>query len=312
MTEILLPLLLGAALLLGGGEALVRGAIAIARRFRLPPAVIGATVMGFGTSTPELLASLDAALRGSAPIAIGNVVGSNSANILLILGLAAVLAPISVERKAVQRDLLWMLAASAALLAVLGLAILGRWAGAGFLALIAIYSVVGLRSGGIEAPEAVEATPSLSGASAGALTLLGLGAAIWGAALFVDGAVALARLSGLSEAVIGVTVVAIGTSLPEVAASVAAARRGAGALALGNVLGSNIFNIFGVLGATALIVPLAPPAEIMARDLWVMLGASLALAVVVWGPGRLGRGLGLGFLAAFAAYLALMLGLSPA
>jgi len=311
MLEMVLSLVIGAALLVLGGEMLVLGSAAIARRFGLSTAVIGATVMGFGTSTPEFLASVQAAMLGSAPIAIGNVVGSNIANILLILGVAAMVSPIVADRSGVRRDVIWMTGASVLLVGWLLTGGLGRLGGTFFVALLIGYTVQALRVGQREGAETrPAASPAAGPASLGraaVFVVLGLAAALGGAWAFVGGAVDLARLSGISEAVIGVTVVAIGTSLPEIAASVMAARRGESALALGNVLGSNVFNLLGVLGATALVSPLVTPPEILARDAWAMLAATALLAAVLVGAGRISRALAACFLALYAGYLALML-----
>lgn len=299
LTTIILPLIGGGILLVAGGDGLVRGAIGIAQRFRLPEAVIGVTLVGFGTSTPEFLASLSAALQGSAPIAIGNAVGSNSANILLILGVAALVAPFKAPMDRVRRDLVWMAAAALALAAALLAGGIGRPLGIAFLAGLAVYAVISLRQTAPDEPAVAGRPLWLSAVIAAG----GLAGAIVGASFFVEGAVELARVSGLSEAVIGVTVVAVGTSLPELAASVIAALRGASGLALANVLGSNVFNVLGVLGLTAVVLPLGAPAEIVERDLWVMLAATAALVAAIVLRAGVGRPVALAFLLAYAAYL---------
>lgn len=306
LTDIVIPLVAGGLLLIAGGEALVRGAVALALRWRLPQAVIGVTLVGFGTSTPELLSSVEAALAGSAPIAIANAVGSNTANILLILGAAALVSPFAIPRAETRRDLAWVVGAALLLAGLLVLGGVPRWAGLGLLALLAVHAWQSLTTAG-DTQADLPATPRGAAWTGWALAIGGLAAALVGAGLFVDGAVRLAAASGLSEAVIGATVVAVGTSLPELALSLTAARRGAGGIALGNVLGSNLFNILGVLGATAVLAPLPAPAEILARDLWAMLGATAILLALALGPGRVGRGGGVALLALYAGYLALML-----
>ena len=297
--EALLILLAGGSMLVLGGDFLVRGAVRIAAGFRLPPAVIGVTLMGFGTSMPEMMASVEAALLGSPAIALGNAIGSNTANILLILGASALIAPIAAPWQGVRRDLLWVGGAAAVLVVAMFWGELSRAVGAVFLLCLAAYTWVSLRSPSDDLPVPV------SGSLAAAVAWAGIGIAglLWGASLFVGAAVDLARLTGVSEAVIGVSIVAVGTSLPELAASVAAARRGESGLALGNVLGSNVFNILGVLGVAALVSPLVPGPEILGRDLWVMIAATIALFAVIAVMGRIGRGLGMVFLAAYAAYI---------
>jgi len=304
----------GLVLLLAGGEGIVRGAVAVAQRLGLSPMVIGLTLVGFGTSTPELLASLQAALAGSPGIALGNVAGSNIANILLILGLAAVLSPLAVAPSAFRRDAAVLVLAT---LATAGLCLtggVGRIAGAGLVAGLAVYLVVALREGAAAAParvyraEAERAPPAPARLDVAlAFFAAGLVAVILGARLLVTGAVTLAEAAGMSDTVIGLTIVAVGTSLPELVTSLAAARRGEADVALGNVVGSNIFNLLGILGLTALVVPLAVPAEILARDLWALLGATALLVVVAVTGWRVTRREGIALVALYAAYLGLLL-----
>ncbi|MFO7854453.1 MAG: calcium/sodium antiporter [Paracoccaceae bacterium] len=295
----LVALAVGLVLLILGGDLLVRGALALALRLGLPAAVIGATVMGFGTSAPELAASLEAALAGLPGIALGNVVGSNVANIGLILGVSVLLAPAVADRAALKRDgaamLLAALACAALALAPGGI---GRLAGLGLLAGLAAYLLVALRGGAAEALPAGAVGPLWRGlAVAGG----GLAAVVVGAGWLVEGASVLAAEAGVSEAVIGLTVVAVGTSLPELAASVAAAARGRGDLALGNVLGSNVFNVLGILGVTALVAPL-PGGVLTALDLGAMVAATLLALALAW-AGALGRIAGVGLLGLYALYL---------
>jgi cation:H+ antiporter len=296
----LVALAAGLVLLILGGDLLVRGALALALRLGLPAAVIGATVMGFGTSAPELAASLEAALSGLPGIALGNVVGSNVANIGLILGAAALLAPAAADRTTLRRDGTAMLLAA---LACAALALLpggiGRLAGTGLLAGLALYLWIALRGGKAEAEPAGVAGPLWRGL---AFAAAGLAAVVLGAGWLVEGASALAARAGVSEAVIGLTLVAVGTSLPELAASVAAAARGRGDLALGNVLGSNVFNVLGILGATALIAPL-PGGVLSPLDPAAMVAATV-LALALAAAGRLGRGAGVGLLALYVLYVA--------
>lgn len=291
----------GLAMLLAGGEGLVRGAVAFATRMRLPMAVVGAVVLGFGTSMPEMLTSLSAALAGAPGIAIGNVLGSNIANILLILGIAAVIAAIPTDT-AETEDRVWLILAT-----VLGLGVIligaeiGRIEGAILLAALAIYIWRALNRDSQMEP--VPDIPDMGPGMIALYLLAGLAILIGGAWLLVEGATGIARALGVSETVIGLTVVAVGTSLPELATSVVAARRGEAGLALGNVLGSNVFNILAILGLTALIVPIPVPADLSLVDL-VMVGGTALLLVGAMIFGRIGRGLGLVFLLIYAAFVA--------
>ncbi len=300
-----LDLLLIAGGLVGlfvGGEMLVRGSLGLAQRLGLSPMLIGLTVVGFGTSMPELLVSLDAALRGAPEIAIGNVVGSNIANILLIVGVAALIWPIRPAGPPPRRDLLAMLAAAAVLLPVFALGMVTRPIGAALLAGLALYLWAAFRDpdGKVEVALGVEPPPAL-----GALLRVGLGLVglVIGARLLVDGAVSIARVAGLSEAFIGLSIVAVGTSLPELATSLVAALRRQSAIAIGNVVGSNIFNVLGILGTTALIAPVPVAERFLTFDWPVMMAASLVLAGLVAFRPVIGRPAGAMLLVAYGAYL---------
>ena len=293
----------GLMLLFAGGDALVRGASATALRLRVPPLVVGLTVVGFGTSMPELLVSLQAALRGAGDIALGNVVGSNTANILLILGLSAVIGPMAAAFAGLRRDLVWMLAAALVCVPVLMDGAVSRIEGFGLLAGIAAYILLALRQvGSAPAPEVATMAPW----KAAGLILAGLAALVAGAHFLVDSATQIARAFGLSEAVIGLTIVAVGTSLPELATSVAAALKGEREIALGNVIGSNVFNILAILGATAAISPFPAGPRFLAVDVPVMIAVSVVLVVLLWWRGGLRRGAGLGFLGLYVLYVAAM------
>lgn len=297
-----LYLALGLAGLFFGGEALVRGAVGIAQRMAMTPLLIGLTVVGFGTSTPELLVSVDAALGGVPAIAIGNVVGSNIGNILLIVGLSALVWPIRASvAGGLRRDLGVMIAAALVLLPVFALGTMGRPVGAALVAGLAAYLFWAWRSS-----ESAEPDPALAPVplwrsllwAAGGLVLL-----IFGARFLVDGAVNIARGFGVSEAFIGLTVVAVGTSLPELATSVIAALRRQSDIAIGNIVGSNIFNVLGILGVTALVAPIPVEPRFLSFDLPVMIGASVLLAALLLLRPRIGRPAGLGLLAAYAGYV---------
>lgn len=295
----LLLIVAGLTGLILGGEALVRGAAGLAARLGLSPLLIGLTVVGFGTSMPELLVSVDAAWRGVPAIAIGNVVGSNIANILLILGLSALLWPMAVSG-GLRRDLIAMLAAALALAPLFALGELGRLAGAGLVAGLAAYLVLAFRSAG---PSEVGPVAPMAAGRAFVLVGVGLVALVTGARWLVDGAVGLARAAGLSEAFIGLSIVAVGTSLPELATSVVAALRRQSALAIGNVVGSNIFNVLGILGVTAVIAPIPVEPRFLTFDLPVMLAVSAGLAAILWRGGAIGRAAGASLLVAYGLYI---------
>lgn len=303
----------GLVVLTLGAEILIRGATALARRFGVSDLLIGLTLVGFGTSTPELVSSVQAALIGSPGVAVGNVVGSNIANILLILGVSVLIAPFAVERKAFQRDGVVVLVATLAAIAVSMTGEFGRIAGLGFLAAIASYIVYAFVTER-RAPDSPQAEHHIAEAAALpsgpksvvldiVLAIVGLGLLIIGAKFLVTGAINIAGKLGVSETIIGLTIVAIGTSLPELVTSVMAALRGKSGLALGNVIGSNIYNLFGILGVTALIRPVAAPAEIVAFDNWVMLGATLLMIFFAVSKDRLTRAEGGLMVALYVAYL---------
>lgn len=321
MIETWLPLVGGLVLLVVGGELLVRGSVQVASRLGVSPLVIGLTLVGFGTSTPELVTSVQAAFLGSPGIAYGNIVGSNIANILLILGAAALLTPIVVTSGALRRDGMVMIGAAVAFAALAAIAPLGRAVGAAFLALLAIYMVLAIRQErtGVDHGAAYdkglaaqEADPGLMPARRPGPTvavslliaLAGLVLVVAGGHLLVDGAVALARRLGLAEAVIGLTIVAVGTSMPELVTSVMAALRKETDVAFGNVIGSNIYNVLGIGGCTALLAPSAVPAEIVGFDNLVMIGVSVAVVVLAFTGRRIARWEGGLLLAGYAAYIA--------
>ncbi|MFN4288756.1 MAG: calcium/sodium antiporter [Brevundimonas sp.] len=288
--------------LFAGGEALVRGAVGVAGRLRLPSLLIGLTVVGFGTSTPELLVSLDAALRGSPDIAIGNILGSNIGNILLIVGLAALVWPIRLGQMRMARDVGVMLLAALILVPLFLGGQLGRAAGAALVALLVAYLVWSyLRPGDGAGDEAQGRARSLW--LSGLWVVLGLAALMLGARALVSGAVAVARDFGVSEAFIGLTIVAIGTSLPELATSMIAALRRQSAIAIGNIVGSNIFNVLGILGVTAMVAPIPVASRFLVLDLPVMIAATLLLACLLLLNRGAGRSWGLILLVAYGAYV---------
>lgn len=293
----------GFLLLIGGGEALVRGAVSAAGRLGVSPLLIGLTIVGFGTSLPELLTSLTAALAGSPGLAVGNVLGSNIANLLLIVGLAALLRPIVIEPHAFTRDGWVLLAVTVAALAVVIAGRVGARIGLGFLAALAGYILLTFLQ---ERRHALPPEKTKRGGLAGPLlaTLLGIGLTVGGARLLVGGALILARRAGLSETLLGLTLVAVGTSLPELVTSVVAAVRGQSAVALGNALGSNIFNVLGILGVTALVRPITIPPDLTWIDLMALAGSAFSVVLIGFSRDRIGRPHGLAMLAAYGAYVA--------
>lgn len=287
MLTAILSILAGVVLLYLGAEGLVRGASSIARRLGISPLVIGLTVVAFGTSAPELVVSLRATLGGSGDLALGNVVGSNISNIALILGLTALIKPLSVAAQVIRVDVpILLLATGATVIFLLEASPAGAAIGlleGGLLVLgLSSYLIYNLMAAKDE-PDAVHAefesgvpSPTRSPWLDPLLVLGGLGALVFGAQTLVDGAVFIAEALGLSEAVIGLTIVAIGTSLPELATSVVAAWKGEGDLAVGNVVGSNLFNLLLILGTTAIVAPV-PLGGIRWLDLWVLIGLTVTL-----------------------------------
>jgi cation:H+ antiporter len=278
VTLSILWLVAGGVLLYFGAEALIRGAVALAFRAGMTPLVVGLTVVAAGTSMPELVVSVLSGMRGQGGIAIGNVVGSNICNILLIAGMAAVIRPIAVKRTLIAREIPVMVLVSFLAAGLLWWGqVLGRLEAGlllGLLVATTAWSIHAARGEIAEPPAAEDPEgPARSVAASAALLIVGLALLIVGADRFVSGAVDLARGFGLSEAVIGLTVVAVGTSLPELATSIVAALKGESDIALGNVVGSNIFNLLGILGITGLVhpLPLPPGAGV---DLVVMLGVA--------------------------------------
>lgn len=304
----LAQILIGFVGLALGGELLVRGAVAIAQRFGLSPLMIGLTLVGLGTSMPELVTSVQAALVGAPGIAVGNVVGSNICNVLLILGTAALLRPVEAGAAAFRRDGAVLVGASLLCLWVILAGDIGRLAGAAFVLLLVgfvVFTYLSERDAPASHAAEADAIGPMSGGLAGAVPkfLAGLVLTVIGARFLVQGAIDLAQSLGVSDAVIGLTVVAIGTSLPELVTSIVAAVRGHSDVAFGNVIGSNIFNIFGILGVTALIQPIPVPPEIARLDIWIMLAATAALVVVTVTGWRITRSEGGLLLGSYAAYI---------
>jgi cation:H+ antiporter len=305
-----LQIVLGIGLLTLGADLLVRGAAALAERFGLSPLIIGLTVVAFGTSLPEVSVSIGSALTGEGGVALGNALGSNIFNILVVLGGSAVIRPLLVDRHLVRLDVPVMIG-TAVLVFLLGLnGVLGRGEGFMLLGLGTVYTVLLVRAGeaanGVSPADEAAAKPSPRTLANTAWLLLGLVLLVGGARLLVDGAETAARALGVSELVIGLTVVAAGTSLPELATSFIAAMRGQRDIAVGNVVGSNIFNSLVVLGAAGVAsgsdgIPV--PLAVLTFDLPIMLAASVACLPIFFTGWTISRWEGVVFLGYYAMYL---------
>lgn len=299
----------GLVLLVVGGEGLVRGASALARRIGMSALVVGLTVVSVATSAPELAVTTGAVLGGETDLAVGNVVGSNTANVLLILGVGGLLAPLVVKRAIILRDLPVMLALSLVLLIMAMSGTITRTNGIVLLALFVAVTAFTVWMGRTDEPEPqVEAEPPAPVWRAGLFILVGVAALVGGAQLLVTGAVGIATSLGVSKLVIGLTVVSIGTSLPELAATVVAVRRGEVDMAVGNVVGSNIANIGLVLGLPATLASggIAVPPSSVALDIPLMIAATVALLVMCYTGREIARWEGLIMLGLYLAYVAYM------
>ena len=297
-----LSIVLGIGLLYGGGELLVRFASSLALRFRLSPLVIGLTVVAFGTSAPELAATLTASLNGAEAIAVGNVVGSNIANVGLILGLAALLLPIAIQKSVLQREMPVMIGASVLPLLFFADGALGRLEGGVLFALLLAYLVWMLRTPNEDdAPDDLDLYPlwlTLTGI-VGGLVLLVLGAQV-----LIAGATSLALAFGVPERIVGLTLVAVGTSLPELASSLVAVLKRETDMVLGNIIGSNIFNVLCILGVTSLVTPLALPFAALRLDFLVMLAFAVLTFIFLLTQRKLERWEGGVLVLAYALYAA--------
>lgn len=309
MTIATLYLAAGMALLYFGAEGTVRGSSSLALRTGLSPLVVGLTVVAFGTSSPELVVSLQAALAGKGGISVGNVVGSNICNIGLILGLSALITPVLSSSRVLRIDIPVMLGLTLVSLAFLADGTISRVEGAILTALLAGYVIFTIRlaDNAPNDPLADEFGGAVSMSKRGLaldlmLVIAGLGLLVVGARFFIDGAVIVARALGWSDVVIGLTIIAIGTSLPELATSLIAAMKKECDIAVGNIVGSNVFNLLGILGVTALVTPLNA-AGITVLDLGVMAAFSVALWAFAFSGRRVGRLEGAALLAGYAAYL---------
>ena len=306
-----LKVLVGLAATLAGAEALVRGASRLAAAFGVPPLVVGLTVVAFGTSAPELAVSVNAALDGSADIAVGNVVGSNIFNVLFVLGVSALLSPLRVALQIIRQEIWIMIVVSIAAWALIATGGVSRADGLVLVAGIVIYTWKTVRDGSKEQAAfnngntAATQIGGLSRSGASLLVLFGLGLLVFGADQLVDGTVVLGRSLGVSELILGLTVVAAGTSLPEAATSVVASLRGERDIAVGNVVGSNIFNILAVLGVAAVVSPspIVPDPSVLAFDIPVMTAVAVACLPIFFTGHSIDRWEGGLFLAYYVAYV---------
>ncbi len=300
----------GLVVLLIAGEALLKGAVSIANRMGLSKLLVSAVIIGFGTSMPEMTVSIGAALKNAPEIALGNVIGSNIANVLLIIGVAAVLAPLRVDAQAVRRDMCVMLGAALLLCLLSTVGMLNAVSGAAMVMMLIAYITYGYladrRAYAVRPQPAAgddsDTAVTMPHAWAALLCLGGLAGLIGGAHLLVTGAVSLARGMGISEAVIGLTIVAVGTSLPELATALVASLRRQNDMVLGNILGSNIFNVLCIIGVTCLVKPIQAVGQLVELDVWIMLGITAFLSVFLWRGMTIGRGAGAFMLVLYAGY----------
>ena len=305
----IIQLIAGFVLLYFGGDWLVNGGVALARRFRISSLVIGMTIVAFGTSAPELLVSMMSSIKGSAGIAMGNVIGSNIANIGLILGLTAMLYPIPTQNRKVSANGLVMILASVLVLVFSLNNGLSRAEGLILFAGIILFTVISIRLGRTSNEEFEPAADGqgkqMSVLAALLLIVLSCAMLAFGADFMVDGATSVAKALGVSDKVIGLTIVALGTSLPELAASVAAALKKEMDISIGNIIGSNIFNLMCVLGVSASIRPIPFDYMQYRMDFIIMMAFSAGLIILIkpWkAQGRLGRLSGIIMFAAYAVY----------
>lgn len=303
----------GFLLLFAGGETLLRGSVALAERYKLSKLLIGMVIVGFGTSLPELIVSVTAATGGVPDLALGNVVGSNIANVLLILGVSAAINQVSCGQAEISRDTLAVLAASVLVAVCTFLGSVPWFVGAGMVFALIGYLVYAYRTERTNILKEMRfrghveediGTPSLSLMAAILACTFGLFCLPIGADLLVEGSTSIALRLGIPDAVIGLTIVAVGTSLPELATALVAAYRGHGDVVIGNIVGSNLFNILGVLGATSVVAPVPMEGRIASTDVWVMLGVAGLLYVAARTDKVISRREGALFLVLFVIYVA--------
>ncbi len=306
----------GLVLLFAGGEALVRGSVAISERLGISAILIGVVVVGFGTSTPELLVSIKASLAGQPDIALGNVVGSNIANVLLILGVSAVIGPVICAAQPIRRDALAVVAVSALLVMLTFAGSISALAGAGMVALLVAYLVYSYNAemrekkalpvkaqSTVHEHEAQEFSNTLGLGVSILMSVIGIAMLVFGADFLVEGASNIARQMGIPEAVIGLTLVAVGTSLPELATAISASIKKHSDVVIGNVLGSNLFNILSILGITAIIKPVPLSEPIAGFDVPLNFAIAVLVLAIIYFVQKISKMTGVLFLVAYALYI---------
>jgi cation:H+ antiporter len=298
---------IGLAILLAGGKLLVDGASGLALKLGLSPGLVGLTIVALGTSAPELLVSISAALKGNSDIAVGNVVGSNIANISLVLGIAAVVFPIVIHRSILKLDYLFTVISALLFFGLSYNNIISRAEGFLLVALLIalnIYFFKKIKNSdkGLDNEEELDIHP-MGLPKASIYLLLGIVGLYFGAEMFVNNAVDISINFGISERVIGVTVIAVGTSLPELITSVLAAVNKKTDIAIGNILGSNIMNILAIIGVTAIVQPITVTSLFLEKDFIWMIGITLILFPIMWSKGKIGRLEGLFLIGVYGVYL---------
>jgi len=297
----------GLVILALGADWLVRGASRLATHFGVSPLLVGLTVVAYGTSSPEIVASVIAALGGHPEMTVGNVLGSNVANIGLVLGCIAIVAPMKVAASVLKRELPLLLGVTVLFFACALRLELGRGVGLAFIALLVFFNYLSIRWARGEAPPSRPATPSThSLASSSAFTVFGLILLMGGAQLLVTGAVSLARSIGLSEFIIGATLVAVGTSTPELATSFVAGLRGEADLVVGAIIGSNLFNILGAIGVSATLRTLPIDEKLLYFELPALVGFMLLMAIFLYTGRRIVRWEGMVLLGCYAVFMGLL------
>ena len=305
----MLSILLGFILLFVGGQILVNSSVALATSFKVSTLFISAFIIGFGTSLPELTISVGAMVKQAPDISIGNIVGSNIANILMVMGAAALISPILIPLQSVNRDVVSMLISSIILVIFMWLNLLNGWIGMAFLSMLIFYACWSFmeeqKSKHHEKNETKEENQqkTYKPALAILLSIIGIIALVVGADMLVDGAVSIALSFAISQTIIGLTIIAMGSSLPELVTAIIASFKKQGDVVLGNVIGSSIFNILGILGVTLLIQPIMVSPHIVGLDIWVMLGASVILAILILKKIAIGGIIGATMLLAYIVYL---------
>lgn len=300
-----LSLIGGLVLLVFAGDYLVRGAVGLAEKMGIPPLIVGLTIVAFGTSAPELVVAIDAAIHDAPGLALGNVIGSNVANVLLVLGVPALIMPVATTIPGIHRNNIAMMLFTVVFMVMLFNGYLSRLEGGLLLlgiVLFILYQIQRAKNGEPVDVDEVDGPPHdnlrIAGFILGGIIVLPIGAE-----LVVSGASYIASSFGISDTAIGLSIVAIGTSLPELATSVMAAWRGSTNVAIGNVVGSNIFNIGLIIGVTGLIIPMDVAPRIVIEDMWVMAATSVFIVALALFRAPITRGIGIGMLLAYAVYL---------